>query len=542
MLRKALASSLAAALMLTGCSDGGSTVATPVQSSTAIKHVVVIFGENVSFDHYFGTYPNAKNPTGEPTFVAAANTPTVDGLTSALLTANPNATNPANGAGATNPFRLDRSQAVTNDQDHNYGAEQMAFDNGAMDLFPLSVGVADSSTLQASTGASSVAATAGLTMGYYDGNTVTALWNYAQRFAINDHSFGTTFGPSTPGALNLVSGQTNGVVNDLGASGKMVDDGQGGFTLVSDVDPTGDICSSTTAYAHMTGKNVGDMLTAANVTWGWFEGGFDLTQSNSNGTTGCHRSTKNIGGGSASDYIPHHEPFQYYVSTANPNHTRPNAVANIGTNTDGANHQYDMHDFTDALNAGVMPAVSFLKAPGYQDGHAGYSDPLDEQKFIVDTINAIENSPFWSSTAIIINYDDSDGWYDHAMQIVNGSTSAQDMLSGNGVCASSTASGANALAGVNTTNPVQGRCGYGPRLPMLVISPWAKQNYVDSTVTDQSSILRFIEDVFLKGARVGQGSFDSIAGPLDGMFDFSTGKPRNLLPLLLNDSTGQSGS
>ena len=67
-----------------------------------------------------------------------------------------------------------------------------------------------------------------------------------------------------------------------------------------------------------------------------------------------------------------------------------------------------------ALSEGNMPAVSFLKAPAYQDGHAGYSDPLDEQSFLVDMINQIEKSKYWRSTAIVITYDDSDGWYDHA--------------------------------------------------------------------------------------------------------------------------------
>src|ERR1700727_146020 len=115
---------------------GGSATATP------IKHLVVIFQENVSFDHYFGTYPNATNPSGEPRFEALPGTPTVNGLTVSLLTNNPNATNPVNGKGATNPFRLDRSQAFTNDKDHDYTPEQLAFDHGLMDAFPASVGSA----------------------------------------------------------------------------------------------------------------------------------------------------------------------------------------------------------------------------------------------------------------------------------------------------------------------------------------------------------------------------------------------------------------
>ncbi len=91
---------------------------------TQIQHLVVIFQENISFDHYFATYPNATNPQGEPKFTPAAGTPSVNGLSAALLTDNPNALNSANGTGATNPFRLDRSQAATADQNrHNYAPE-----------------------------------------------------------------------------------------------------------------------------------------------------------------------------------------------------------------------------------------------------------------------------------------------------------------------------------------------------------------------------------------------------------------------------------
>ena len=108
-------------------------------TATPIKHLVVIFNENVSFDHYFGTYPHAANPPNERGFVADPNTPTVNGLGNQLINANPNL-NPANGTGASNPFRLDRSQAATNDMDHDYDAEQLAFDFGLMDLFPLNTG------------------------------------------------------------------------------------------------------------------------------------------------------------------------------------------------------------------------------------------------------------------------------------------------------------------------------------------------------------------------------------------------------------------
>ncbi len=502
-------------------------------TTTPIQHLVVIFQENISFDHYFGTYPHALNPVGEPYFKARPLTPTVNGFTPALLYNNPNSLNTANGAGAVNPFRLTRAQAATADQDHDYTPEQLAFDKGLMDLFPNSVGTAGPPP-----GAPPTAVTTdGLTMGYFDGNTVTALWNYAQHFALSDNSYDTNFGPSTPGALNLISGQTNGVIANHNGTSSVIDGGSGSLTLVSDADPIGDMCSGASKeQVQMGGVNIGNLLTNAGVTWGWFAGGFDLTITNPNKTNGCNRSTTSlVTGVNETDYIPHHEPFQYYTSTANPNHTRPTSVSAIGHEGDGTNHQYDLDDFYAAVKAGNFPAVSFLKAQGYQDAHAGYSDPLDEQAFIVHVINFLETTPEWKNTAVIVAYDDSDGWYDHQMSpIVNQSTTTADALTGTGACGN----GAGALAGIDTANlHAQGRCGYGPRLPLLVISPWAKDNYVDHTVTDQSSVTRFIEDNWLDGQRIGQGSFDAIANSIEGMFDFKTQAPARTL--VLDETTGE---
>jgi phospholipase C len=531
-MQKYLATSLSALLVF-------GTVASPLaanaqsdSTATPIRHVVVIFGENISFDHYFGTYPNAKNPSGEPRFNPAPGTPSVNGLNNGLLTANPNALNKAlNGTGAVNPFRLDRSQAATADQDHNYTPEQEAFDGGLMDGFPKFTGVPGPPPSSQTTN--------GLVMGYYDGNTVTALWNYAQHYALNDNSYGSNFGPSTVGAINLISGQTNGVSDQSAASSKVVSDGAGGFSDIGDADPIGDVCSTTTgALIQMSGQNIGDLLNAADVTWGWFEGGFDLTKKNANGTTGCARSTTSaVTGVTEVDYIQHHEPFQYYTSTANPTHARPTSVRTIGKQ-DAANHQYDTEDFFAALKAGNLPAVSFVKAPGFEDAHAGYSDPLDEQAFVVTVINALEQSRDWSSTAVFINYDDSDGWYDHQLgQIVNQSTTADDMLTAPGQCGTGTDS---ALPGPSGAAHAQGRCGYGPRLPLMVISPWARHNFVDHTLTDQSSIIRFVEDNWLSGKRIGSGSFDAIAGSVTNMFDFNQNGERHDDDLfLLNPSTGE---
>jgi phospholipase C len=533
VLKQFLSITMAVALAATPLLDAASSAAViknanAYPTATPIKHLVIIFQENVSFDHYFGTYPNALNPANEFRFTPLPNTPTVNGLAGGLLTNNPNL-NPANGSGATNPFRLDRSQSATADQDHDYTPEQMAFDGGLMDLFPLSVGTAGPPP----SAPPAAVTTNGLTMGYYDGNTVTAMWNFAQHFAMSDNSYDTNFGPSTVGAINLISGQTNGVVDLVNGPGPTVDGGNGSLTLIGDADPVGDVCSTSGSQFLMSGKNVGDLLNAANISWGFFEGGFNLSLVNANGTTGCARSTTSVVTGSAkADYIPHHQPFQYYASTANPTHARPTSQAMVG-HQDAANHQYDTHDFFTAVSAGNFPAVSFLKAPGFQDGHAGYSDPLDEQQFVAATLNFLQAQPDWSSTAVVIAYDDSDGWYDHQIgPLLNQSATSADALLGPGNCGAGTV----ALPGVNPANThAQGRCGYGPRLPFLVISPFSRSNFVDHTVTDQTSPLRFIEDNWLSGTRIGNGSFDALANSITQMLDF-TKAPNS--KLVLDENTG----
>ncbi len=520
-------------------------------TATPIKHLVVLYNENVSFDHYFGTYPNATNPSGEPVFTASAGTPSVNGLTTSLLNNNPNFSNANNGTGASNPFRLDRSQAGTADQNHAYTAEQLAFDNGLMDLFPKYTGFGTN-------GGTGPFGSSGQVMGYFDGNTVTAMWNYAQHYAMSDNSYADTYGPSTPGALEAVSGQTNGVQLVLSNtapfnaapstsnpywaySSYYISDGQGGNTLVNDVDPAYDVCSSTTNTILMTGKNIGDLLNSANITWGGFMAGFDLTATNTNGTTGCKRSTlSNIYNKNVTDYIQHHNWFQYYKSTSNPQHLRPSSVATIGytyeadgKTLDPANHEYDYHDFMDAVNAGNYPAVSYIKAPAFQDGHAGYSDPLDEQAFATNMINFLMKQPDWKNTAVIIAWDDSDGWYDHAfISPTNASHDPiADQLNGAGQCGKGTAM--SGLSGL----PVNGRCGPGARLPFMVISPWAKSNYVSHVQISQSSIVRFIEDNWLNGQRLGGGSFDATTGSIMDMFNFSG--TANNSAYLLDTSTGE---
>ena len=510
----------------------------PNRTATPIKHVVVIFQENISFDHYFGTYPYAPNTDGN-SFHAKRGTPRVNGLYSKitksgpigpLLTANPN---------LYNPQRLTPSQAATCDQDHGYTPEQNAVNGGRMDKF---VQFTESDP-SCATG-TNLFFRPGLVMDYFDGNTVTGLWNYAQNYAMSDNNYDTEFGPSTPGALNLVSGNTGASYAVSPVTGAKITtpisgtvsalNSKGLGTIYGDLDPAYDDCSNDSHAADensyplgvVTGPNIGNLLNARHITWGWFQGGFAPTGTNSAGLAVCGSSHKNIVGATVQDYVPHHDPFQYYKSTANPKHLPPTSEAAIG-HTDQANHQYDISLFYDTLKDGNLPAVSFLKAPAYQDGHAGYSNPIDEQHFLVNTINQIEKSKFWRSTAIMVTYDDSDGWYDHqVMPVVNGSNTSADTA----FCSSVPITLANWTT----------RCGYGQRLPFLVISPWTRQNYVSHNLTNTASIVTFIEDNWLGGQRLGDGSYDAISGSLyarGGLLNFRT-RP-HFRPVILNPVTGE---
>jgi len=397
-------------------------------------------------------------------------------------------------------------------------------------------------------------------MDYYDGNTVTALWNYAQHYAMSDNSYGTTFGPSSPGAVNVTAGNTYGAIcgpssavyqaspcptapgSAPATAGRPAAQGPG--TMYSDADPNYDICSAsqdkTTAdrTIAMGGRNIGDLLNGRGVSWGWFQGGFaspnyrpgqPKTDDLAAVCTGAHT---NVLGKTVKDYSPHHEPFQYYPSTANPQHLPPTSIAAIGQQ-DQANHNYDLSDFWAAADHNNLPAVSYLKAPSYEDGHAGYSDPLAEQRFLAQTINHLETLSSWKSTAVIINWDDSDGWYDHQMSpIIMQSQTSLDALSDVGFCGTNQTQ----VPTSDTRTPEEARCGAGPRQPLLVVSPFSKPNFVAGTFTTQSSIVRFIEDNWLGGQRLGDGAADAWAGPLSNMLDFSR---RSEQRLFLDPSTGE---
>src|SRR3954471_14321009 len=260
--------------------DTSTSVVAGRETTTPIQHLVVIFQENASFDHYFGTYPEAANPPGDPPFIPRADTPAVNNLLPSPLNGDRDlrVTNP----NAALPFRLDRSQFVTCSQSHSYRPEERAANLGLMDRF---VQATDNSRCALPRPVPSPQV-----MSYFDGNTVTALWNYAQHYALEDNAFGTTYGPSTPGALNLVAGRTSGATSNTN-DGKVVTEG----TVFGDPDPLLDDCADQPQRASLSGPNIGDLLSAAGISWGWFQGGFRRTNPLEDGPAVCDNGHFNLG-------------------------------------------------------------------------------------------------------------------------------------------------------------------------------------------------------------------------------------------------------
>lgn len=327
-------------LVLTGCSVlPRARAPSPVQPSPApaqqparrtqspIQHVVVIFQENVSFDRYFGTYPGAAGfPGGDPRGVP----PQADGRL---------------------PYKATAGEAA-HDVPHDYQTMIREFDQGKMDRF---------------------SSESPYTMGYFDYHEVPGYWLLARNFALADAYFQPVFGPSTPGALQLVAGY-NG---DIGGDPNPPFDPHARCFLIA--------CARPQTY-----RNIGDVLDEAGITWTWYQEGW------SNGT----------------GYVPHHNPFMYFTN-ADPK----------GANK-YADQIKDIPDYLADVKSGKLPAVAFLKggtAGGRTpdgttvgtDGHPGYSGPNPDDQFVTDLVGALMQSPAWQSTLIVVTFDESGGFYDH---------------------------------------------------------------------------------------------------------------------------------
>ncbi|WP_274652596.1 alkaline phosphatase family protein [Paenibacillus humicola] len=415
-MRKSLASASAAAVLaasLLAPLSSAQAVQAPAGLKSPIKHLVVIYQENRSFDNYFGTYPKA------PGFIALPGTPSANVIPDGAYNLDENGSKVA-------PFLFSNQELQTLDVDHSFDDMQKAVDSGKMDGFYMS-------SENHTKGSGRIA------MGYYDYNSIPAYWQYAQHFSLADNWFQPVFGPSTPGALYLVAAQSGNAGNPIKgdpvpAFGPLGGDGG-------------------KRWEPLTYKNIGDELSAKDVSWAWYQGGYAAADAS---------------------YSSHHNPFQYFANFDKGAYTK---------------NVKDYHDLQQDIDAHKLPAVTFVKGAYGDDEHPGLgnqSTPTAED-FTVQTINAIMNSDDWKDTAIVVTYDESGGYWDHAAppQIKPGP---------------------------------DGLAGAGPRIPALVISPYAKRNYISHTQYDTTSILKFIEWNWGVSAL---NNRDASVNNITDMFDFN---------------------
>lgn len=422
-----------------------------------IKHTIILYQENISFDHYFGTYGHGSNgiPAG------------------ATLTH----TNGAQRWGPYAPTRLSgTTQSRTCDVDHNYSNMIRMANHGAMDMFlqafsppsqgndktvtnPSSSSGVTCPTFESAAAAPGRSLTA-LANAYYTGTAADPnaplqnYWRLASQYTLADNFFQGVYGPSTPGAEWVVAATNN-------TSG--------------DPNPIGDVCNDYPAsIGPQNIPNLGQEATAKDVSWAWFQGGF--------GT--CTPTAVN-------GYSAHHNPFQYFTSTADLKHQY---AFDPNMSSEHANqHQRDLSVFYAAL-AGTplpgglvvptLPAISWVKAPQLEDGHPGYSGPALEDAFVGDLVAKLQASRYWKDSALVIAFDETGGWWDHVSPPDLGGPFAHWV---NGV-PNLTGCQYPGVAGAAC-----GEAGLGPRMPALVISKFARRGFIDHTRLDTGSLVKWVE-------------------------------------------------
>ncbi len=460
-------------LVVTACLPvlGDAVHATPsgAAARSPVEHTIIVYQENISFDHYFGTYGHGAN--GIPAGVSL--THTSSGTT----------------YGPYSPFELDgSSQGTTCDVDHGYTDMIQMADHGAMDQYlqfgndktaPNPSSSTDCPSFETSPGG------AALALGYYAGSKgdpgapLQNYWDLASRYTLADNFFQGMYGPSTPGAEWLVAATAN---------------------TVHDPNPDGDVCDADYAPSmpQQDIPNLGEEASSKGISWAWFQGDFG-----------------SCSGSATNGYSPHHDPFQYFTSTADLSHSwawDPNLDY-----SEPNRHQRDLNVLYDALNGTALngtvptlPDVSWVKAPQADDGHPGYSGPAGDDAFVGDLVNRVKGSPYWGHTAIIVTFDETGGWWDHVAPPEQSGHFAPWI------------GGSPNLSGCQYPGNGQacGEAGFGPREPLLVISPRARKQFVDHQLMDTSSLVQWVEWNYDLPALGVWDNRDSSAGSLRGAFDF----------------------
>lgn len=492
-----------------------------------VKYVFVLFQENRSFDHYFGTYPGAKGlfsqaPAATPGFVQKiVNTDGSVGTISPFLipqtvTAVTHATVPLYPAdtasvdhshtGINNSLDIGAGNVAANDR---YALDEEGLTTKSGQIVSLSTGLpatANPTLAQKQMGE--------LVMAHLDCDTIPFLWQYADRFTLFDNFHQTIIGPSTPNAIAMIAGQSGEtqwvlhpseggtgrtnepVVNDavpfagsnLDSSPVKPHDGP------NDESPATPLLNQTYATLPLSfmGKNIHTILAsdenpsadqadiqqdivkiAGNglppVPWGWYQEGYD------------HEPTDGSGPATYDSYVTHHNGPQFFGYIGD-----NTAVA--ASNPAVAGNLHGLGDFFTAVAHNNLPSTGgvFYVRGGYDnndnlvpvdpnttvrgdfpgsDDHPGYSDAQISEALIADEVNAIASSPYWRQSAIIITYDETDGLYDHADPQIRAFDPEGAALSG------------------------------GPRIPAIVISPFSRVHAISSEYSEHSSVIRFIDEL-----------------------------------------------
>jgi len=444
-----------------------------------IKTIVVIYAENRSFDHLYGFFPGANgiaNATDEQKTQLDHDGTPLPHLTIFDSRGKPDARFPRMPNG---PFRIDAPpidvplDKIAPSPIHVFYRNQEQINAGKNNMFAAMSNVG------------------GWAMGYFDG-TRLRLWRWAKEYTLTDNFFMGAFGgsylnhfwlicactpkhsdarerdrvrldpngkltkrPGSPsakeGAVQLVSGN-DGQVSPDGYSINTTQppyqpsgippapDGRLDFADPSGTDQLG------VPLAPQTEKTIGDTLSAKNVSWAWYAGGWNLALAD--GRRPPHQSREVIharAGGNP--FQPHHHPFNYFARFA------PGSK-------DRAEHLQDYEDMLRDIDAGTLPQVAFYKPMGRYNQHPGYTDIVSGDDHIADLLERLRNSPQWNDMVVIVTYDENGGFWDHVP-------------------------------------PPQGsgwsdRFGPGSRIPTIIISPHAKRGHVDKTSYDTTSILKFI--------------------------------------------------
>jgi phospholipase C len=492
-----------------------------------IKHVFVLFQENRAFDFYFGTYPGAnglfsKAASQTPGFVQPiVNTDGTVGTISPFLIpttvtdVNKNtvpiypadtASVDHSHAGMDNDLDVNTENVALNDR-YALNAEGLTTKNGEIVSLTTGLKPTTNPTLAQKQ-------TAELVMGHVDCNAAPVMWNYADRFTLFDNFFDTVIGPSTPNALGMFSGQSgltqwvehpeqSSLYITTNAALPIVADPQpfwgsllDVFTPASELQPVdnpggetsnpasnltyaslglsfmGSKINETTSYDNNMAGDLADVQNDITkiagdknlpVNWAWYQEGYDVEPTDLPNTP-LH-----------GDYIAHHNAPQYFGYEANnPVETKAHLKGLSDFFTDVKNHSLPSSgvfyvrggygNLDKLLPQDPNPTVQ--KTFAGNDDHPGYSDLQISSALLADEVNAIASSPYWKDSAIIITYDETDGEYDHAQPMVR----SQDPEG----------------------NPLD----QGPRIPMIVISPYGVVHAISHERTEHSSIIKFIDKLY----------------------------------------------